>query len=188
MVASHADVLTGSATCDEPLRMSAWEAIEMAVSCPSIRRTVREDEHALGCKLRKPVFISRSFLVQYAIILHRYVTKWCENPHFSFSCLLALLLPLNGLQGDIHGLAESNVVSEQLETGQMDTPTVTGAVQDSGAIDTILPSDQQGEVAKEDRCQNAQYRKKRCDKHTQTDQFEPSYVSGMVHGLHGRSL
>lgn len=29
----------------------------MAVSCPTIRRTVREDEHALGCKFRKPVFL-----------------------------------------------------------------------------------------------------------------------------------
>ena len=70
------------------------------------------------------------------MILHRYLTEWCKNPHCSLSCCLALLLPLNDLQGEIHGLAESNVVNEQLETGQMDTPTVTGAVQDSGAIDT----------------------------------------------------
>ena len=104
------------------------------------------------------------------------------------SCCLALLLPLNDLQGEIQGLTESNVVNEQLETGQMDTPTVTDAVQDSGAIDTILKTDQQGVLAKEDHCQNAQYRKKRCDKGIQTDQFEPSYADGTVHELQARSL
>jgi len=126
--------------------------------------------------------------VQYTLILYRYLTEWRKNPHCSLSCCLALLLPLNNLQGEMHGLAESNVVNEQLETGQMDTPTVTGAVQDSGAIDTILRTGQQGVVAKEDHCQNAQYRKERCDKGIQTDQFELSYPDCTVHELHARSL
>ena len=92
------------------------------------------------------------------------------------------------MQGEIHGLAESNVVNEQLETGQMDTPTVTGAVQDSGAIDTVLKTGQQGVVAEEDHCQKAQRRKRRYDKGIQTDHFEPSYAGGTVHGLKEGSL
>ena len=135
-----------------------------------------------------PVSISRLLSVQYTLILHRYLTEWCKNPHCSLSCCLALLLPLNDLQGEIHGLAESNVVNEQLETGQMDAPTVTGAVQDSGAIDTVLRTGQQGVVAKEGHCQKAQYRKKRYDKGIQTDHFKPSYADGTVHELQARSL
>ena len=117
------------------------------------------------------------------MILYRYLLEWCKNPHCSLSCCLALLLPLNDLQGEIHGLAGSNVADEQLETGQMDTPTVTGAVKDSGAIDTTLRTGEQGAVAKEDHCQDAQYRKKRCDKQIQTDQFKPSCADVMVHEL-----
>lgn len=121
------------------------------------------------------------------MILCRYLFEWCKNPHCSLSCCLALLLPLNDLQGEIQGLAGSNVVNEQLETGQMDTPTVTSAVKDSGAIDTILEVGEEGVEAKEDHCQNAQYRKKRCDKQIQTEQFEPSCADGMVHELQARS-
>ena len=122
------------------------------------------------------------------MILHRYLTEWCKHPHCSVSCCLALLLPLNDLQGDIHGLAESNVVNEQLETGKMDAPTITGAVQDSGVIDTTLKTGQQGGVVKEEQRQNTQYLKKRCDKGIQTDHFEPSYANGRVDGLQERSL
>lgn len=92
------------------------------------------------------------------------------------------------MQGDIHGLAESNVVNEQLETGKMDAPTITGAVQDSGVIDTTLKTGQQGGVIKEEQRQNTQYFKKRCDKGIQTDHFEPSYADGRVDGLQERSL
>ena len=132
--------------------------------------------------------MSRLLSVQYTVILHRYLTEWCKHPHCSVSCCLALLLPLNDLQGDIHGLAESNVVNEQLETGKMDAPTITGAVQDSGVIDTTLKTGQQRVVIKEVQRQNTKYFKKRCDKGIQTDHFEPSYTDGRVDGPQERSL
>ena len=48
MLASHADVLTGSSrnhsfpTCDEPLRMSAWDATHMrAPALPTVNETIK---------------------------------------------------------------------------------------------------------------------------------------------------
>ena len=55
-----------------------------------------------------------------------------NKPQLSFSCFLALLLPLSDLHGEIPDLIESNALTNQLQTGQNDMPTVLGAVNDSG--------------------------------------------------------
>lgn len=124
----------------------------------------------------------RLLLVQYTLILHRFLKKWLKNQHWSFSCCLLSLLPLNDLQGEIDGLVGTNVVNDQLQTGQMDAPTVIRAVKDSVATDATLDIGQRGK--KKDDCQDGEYLRKRCDnKETQTEPFAPSYADGVAHEL-----
>ena len=72
--------------------------------------------------------------------LYGYLREWRKNPQWSFSCCLALILPLVDLSGDISGLAGTNV----LNTGQMETITIVDAVKDSGAIDVTVEGEEQG--------------------------------------------
>jgi len=83
------------------------------------------------------------FLVQYLVHLYGYLKKWRKNPHWSFSCCLALILPLIGMPGDISGLAGTNFLNTQLDTGHMEMTTIVGAVKDIGAIDVTLEEDKQ---------------------------------------------
>ena len=76
--------------------------------------------------------------VEYAVHLYGYLKEWRNNPHFSFTCFLGLLLPLVNLPGEISGLVGTNVLSTQMDTGHMELTSVVGAVQDSGAIDVTL--------------------------------------------------
>ena len=95
--------------------------------------------------LKTLLFIHFSFFsVQYAVFLYRYLKDWRKNPQWSFSCCLALLLPLNNLQGEIRGLMETNVLKSQLQTGQIEKPTILSAVKNSGAIDVTLEEGEQG--------------------------------------------
>jgi len=83
------------------------------------------------------------FLVQYTVHLYGYLKEWRKNPHWSFSCCLALLLPLINLPGEISGLIGTNITNTQLDTGQFEMQTVVGAVEDSGVIDVTLDDDEQ---------------------------------------------
>ena len=74
--------------------------------------------------------------------LYGYLKEWRKNPHWSFSCCLALVLPLVSLPGDISGLVETNVINNQLDTGDIEMPTIAAAVQDSGAIDITLDNEE----------------------------------------------
>lgn len=56
--------------------------------------------------------------------------EWRKNPQWSFSCCLDLILPLVGLPGDISGFESSNIIDNQLETGEMEISTTSDAVQD----------------------------------------------------------
>ena len=49
-----------------------------------------------------------------------------------------MLLPLNDLQGEIRGLMGRNVMRQQLQSGRIGMPSVTGAVRESGAVDLAL--------------------------------------------------
>lgn len=71
---------------------------------------------------------------QYVAFLYRHLKEWRRNPQWSFSCCLALLLPLSDFHGEIPDLIESNVLTNQLQTGQIDMPTVLSAVNESGVI------------------------------------------------------
>ena len=50
------------------------------------------------------------------------------------SCLLALLLPLKELQGEIHGIAETDIFDTQLQTGNIDVPSISTALKESVAV------------------------------------------------------
>ncbi|KAL9970589.1 hypothetical protein ACROYT_G022992 [Oculina patagonica] len=115
-------------------------------------------------------------VVQYAITLFSFLKEWRKNPHWSFSCCLALLLPLNSLQGDVFGLVGSDVVNNQLETGQMDAPTVIGAMEDADAIDVTLDegeeeNDDEMLAMQEGNRQDAKCNRKKCNKQIQTELF-----------------
>ena len=84
--------------------------------------------------------------------LYRYLKEWRKNPQLSFSCCLALIIPLINLPGEISGLVGTNVLNTQLDTGEMELTTVVGAVQDSGAIDITLEDGDQED--KEPQLQN----------------------------------
>ncbi|XP_078374468.1 uncharacterized protein LOC144658016 [Oculina patagonica] len=76
--------------------------------------------------------------VQYLVGIYRYLKEWRKRPHWSFACWLALLLPLNNLQGEISGLEMSTIVV---------------ATEDSGAVDVHLEGnkskDKHGEQGKQ---------------------------------------
>lgn len=125
------------------------------------------------------------FAVQYTTILYYYLREWWKNPHCSLSCCLALLLPLNDLQGKINGLAGANVLSNQMQSGQMDAPTLIGAVKDSGAIDVSLEEGEQDDNAPSavqiENGQDAVYNTNQSHKRIQTEMYTLSIT---VTGTH----
>ena len=74
------------------------------------------------------------FSVQYAAYLYHYIKAWRKNPKWSFSCCLALVLPLTELQSEIRGLTGTNILKQQLKTGEMDMPSVSSTLKDSGLV------------------------------------------------------
>ena len=111
--------------------------------------------------------------VQYALHLYDYFKEWRKNPHCSFSCCLALLLPLNDLQGEIRGIVGKNVLRTQLQTGNFEMTTLRGAVKDSGAFDVTLEEGEQSNDnsldLQDDNCQVAKISNKKCHQGTQTE-------------------
>ena len=80
--------------------------------------------------------------VQYTMFIYRFFKRWRKNPRWSFSCCLALLLPLNDLQQEILGMTGENVLAQQLPTGNVDMASLPGALKESGAVSielTIFP-------------------------------------------------
>ncbi|XP_078383858.1 cysteine repeat modular protein A-like isoform X2 [Oculina patagonica] len=114
-------------------------------------------------------------VVQYALHLYGYVKEWVKNPHWSFTCCLALLLPLNDLQGEIRGLAGTNVLNTQLQTGEFGMVTFETAVRDSGALDVTLKevyeADHDTEEEQDNSLQGAKNNDQKCDQWTQTELF-----------------
>ncbi|KAL9953493.1 hypothetical protein ACROYT_G040916 [Oculina patagonica] len=123
-------------------------------------------------------------VVQYMVLLYDYFKEWRKNPQWSVSCCLALLLPLNDLQGEIRGMAGTNVLQTQLQTGFFEEPSVATVAKDSGAMSVILTrgegnvsdhnvNELQGRVTK--------YSKGKCDKATQTERCfgTPVYAIGI---------
>ncbi|KAL9962148.1 hypothetical protein ACROYT_G031227 [Oculina patagonica] len=135
------------------------------------------DTDALVFKLL--VFAANSLVigllvVQYVLHLKGYLQEWRKNPHWSFTCCLALFLPINSLQGDIRGLTETNVFKTRLQSGEFEMVTLQAAVQDSGAINVTLEEGEQGDDStievKDDVCQVTTNSNK-CNQGTQTEVF-----------------
>lgn len=120
---------------------------------------------------------------QYAMFLYGFLQKWRKKPQCSFSCCLALLLTLNDVQGEISGFAETNVLQNQLQTGQIEMPTILASVKDSGAIEVSLEEDEQADEKKVEiqakNYQGIEPSGTRCHQETQTDLLDPS-LAGLV--------
>lgn len=71
------------------------------------------------------------FSVQYLMHLYQYLKEWRQSPHWSISCFLALILPLSDVQGEITDLVGTSLVDNQLQTGQVEMPTVSSIVKTS---------------------------------------------------------
>ncbi|KAL9977407.1 hypothetical protein ACROYT_G014804 [Oculina patagonica] len=106
-------------------------------------------------------------VVEYALFLYHFFMQWRKNPQWSFSCCLALLLPLTSLQGEIQGIAGTNVLNTQLQTGDFEMVTLQTAFQDSGAIDITLEENEEGDV--DDVGSDVNYSSKKIDQGTQTE-------------------
>lgn len=70
--------------------------------------------------------------------VYGFLKAWRKNPKWSLSCCLACILPLLRLPGEIDNLVETNVINKRLLPGDIEMPTISAAVQDSGAIDFTL--------------------------------------------------
>lgn len=109
--------------------------------------------------------------VQYFIFLYKYYKDWRKNAQWSFSCCLALVLPLNDLQGEVRGMVGNDLMKTQLEVGGIEKPSLAAAVKDSGAISFTLDVDSVDEIKMEFLKQNAEAIKnssKKCHRSTQT--------------------
>ncbi len=130
-------------------------------------------------------FFSVSFLllVQFVLNLYHNLKEWLKNLHWSLSCCLALLLPLKELQGEISGLAATNLFHEQLQANELVVPTILAAVKNSGAIDVVLEESEQGDdgtIKAHGTCQ-AEYRSKQCHRWTQTEPLSLLFADIVVH-------
>ena len=123
----------------------------------------------------QPFVVVFFLLVQYVLHLYDYFKEWHKNPQWSFSCCLALILPLNDLQGEIHGMAGTNIIETQLHTGEFECEltTVGSSVMNSGVIDfTLEEAEKSGEDSVEMQNNNRHGGKcsnKKCHQGTQTE-------------------
>ena len=76
------------------------------------------------------------------------------------------------------GFVGANVVDNQLQTGQIEIPTVTAAVQDSGVI--AATSDERNIDQREDKRQGTEGKNKKCHQGIQTKMFTLSVA--IIHG------
>lgn len=109
--------------------------------------------------------------VQYLAFLYQYIKEWRQNPQWSFTCCLALLLPLNDLQGEIREMATKNITKTQLQTGAVEKPSIATSAIDSGAIDVTLKSgdsDTMPELKKQS-SKATMHNKTTCDQGAQTE-------------------
>ena len=113
------------------------------------------------------------FSVQYALHLYGYFKEWRKNPHCSFTCCLALFLPLLDLQGELRGMVGTNVMRTQLQTGNFEMTTLRSALKDSGAFDVTLEEGEQGDdhalELQDDNRQVAKISNKKCHQGAQTE-------------------
>lgn len=106
--------------------------------------------------------------VQYAVHLFRYLKGWLKNPKLSFTCCLALLLPLSDIQGAVSGLIETVGQGEEIEI-----PSALAVVKDRGAVP--IETDDKSDKTAVEIPQNLLCCTK-CHQGTQTEPFTSSTV------------
>ena len=110
------------------------------------------------------------FAVQYAIFVFQNIREWRKNPKWSFSCCLALLVPLTNLQSDIRGLAGKNMLKQQVQSGKLGMPSIGATLKESGAIDIAIEDEgdnrESPPIAKTDKRKRVKRKEKM--QHTQT--------------------
>ncbi|XP_078343260.1 cysteine repeat modular protein A-like [Oculina patagonica] len=112
---------------------------------------------------------------QYLVSVYRYFKEWRKTPHWSFSCCLALLLPLNDLQGEMSGFAETDVLESQIKSGEMGMSTILIAMEDSRVVEesrkeqeeNVKQSNYDAMAIQECKFQDTVFNKK-CNQGTQT--------------------
>lgn len=133
--------------------------------------------------MQKLFFVSCLLSVQYVLNLYSNLLEWRKNPQWSFSCCLALLLPLKDLQEDFGGLDATNVLTSQLQSGDFDVPTILAGVKQSGVIDTTLEESGQGDDSTEEThgSFHVEYRNKHRQQGTQTEPLSLSIARTVAH-------
>ena len=63
-------------------------------------------------------------------------------------------MPLNELQGEIQGLIGRNILTQQLQTGAIEMPSIGDALKESGVVDISLLEDQDSESEQEEEGNN----------------------------------
>ncbi|PFX34100.1 hypothetical protein AWC38_SpisGene925 [Stylophora pistillata] len=119
---------------------------------------------------------------QYVMFLYEYLKEWRKNPQCSLSCCLALLLPLNDLQGEIRGMVGKNLMKTQLDTGMLGKPSIATTAKDSGAMSFTLSGEdveQENEVKRDDVVKN---NNKKFHRWTQTEAVMPPLASTVEFG------
>ena len=89
--------------------------------------------------LRCVLFI---FSAQYLTYVFNCIKQWRKNPKWSFSCLLALLLPLNELQGELSGMAVRNILTQQFHSGDIDMPSITKTLRETIALSISIEEEE----------------------------------------------
>ena len=111
------------------------------------------------------------------MFIYHFFKEWRKNPRWSFSCCLALLLPLNDLQQEVLGMTGKNVLKQQLKTGNVDMPSLSGALKESGVVSIELttfpehPEETSGSPSEE--TENGPKKKRNADKGTVITGDEP---------------
>lgn len=121
--------------------------------------------------------------VQYVLNLYGNLLEWRKNPRWSFSCCLALLLPLKDLQEDFGASDVTNVLTSQLQSGDFDVPTILASVKQAGAIDITLEEKGQGDNSTEEAygSSHVEHRNKHCQQGTQTELLSLSISRTVAH-------
>ena len=104
--------------------------------------------------------------------LYRQLKEWRKNPHWSFSCCVAFLVPLKDLEKESFGLIGTDELNDsQLHAGQTEVQTTLSAVRDSGTVDVSLGEGLQGVdkpiVTRDANCEDSNDKPK-CHKAIQT--------------------
>ena len=89
------------------------------------------------------------FSAQYITYVFNCIRQWRKNRKWSFSCLLALLLPLNELQGELSGMAVRNILTQQFQSGDIEMPSITKTLRETVTLNISMEEEEEEEKEEE---------------------------------------